>query len=381
MRAAGFLIALALTAGPAVAQEPQKEGRIWRGTLGETAITVCFFEQDARAGVYYADAALEPIRLEPTDDSAPQVAREMRGFDEATGANWTFAPEAGDRLAGDWQDAGQTRPIRLTAVPAAFSEYGTPCESEAFLAPLLAGGETTAKRASFEGTDHTELAYAGPKRSGLDDYHVTSFALDRVRPGDAAVNRALAAALPDGTAAHVAGQCVGWSMANASGAAGYWEQTVVPILLTARWLGVRDSGSSYCGGAHPNHYSGLAVYDRDSGAEVDPAAWFKPGALAFYDWEGETEPKAAKRPIAGLSEALGKAVLAHWPAREDGDECGTADGFGGSSWQIGLTREGPVFVPQLPHVIFACTEEVVLPWAKARPFLSAEGRAVMDSLR
>jgi hypothetical protein len=381
MRTAGFLVALALSAGPVVAQEPQKEGRIWRGTLGETAITVCFFEQDARAGVYYTDAALEPIRLEPTDDSAPQVARELRGFDEATGAIWTFAPEAGDQLAGDWRDAGQTRPISLTAVPAAFSEYGTPCESEAFLAPLLAGGETTAKRTIFEGTDYTELTYAGPKRSGLDDYHVISFALDRVRPGDAAVNQALAAALPDGTAAHVAGQCVGWSMANASGAAGYWEETVVPILMTARWLGVRDSGSSYCGGAHPNNYSGLAVYDRDSGAEVDPAGWFKPGALAFYDWDSETEPKAAKRPIAGLSEALGKAVMAHWPAREDGDECGTADGFGGSSWQIGLTREGPVFVPQLPHVIFACTEEIVLPWAEAGPFLSAEGRAVMDSLR
>ena len=116
--------------------------------------------------------------------------------------------------------AWPTRPIRLIAVPATIPEYGSPCESEAFLAPLLAGGETTAKRASFEGTDYTELTYAGPKRSGLDDYHVTSFALDRVRPGDAAVNQALAAALPDGTAAHVAGQCVGWSMANASGAAG-----------------------------------------------------------------------------------------------------------------------------------------------------------------
>lgn len=381
MRAATFLAALALTAGPALAQEQPQQGRIWKGTLGETAITACFFEQDARAGVYYADAALEPVRLESTDESAPQVARESRSFDDQTGATWSFAPDAGDRITGDWHSGDKTLPIRLTAVPATFSEYGTPCESEAFLAPLLAGGEITRKRASFDGADFTEFAYAGPKRSGLDDYHVTSFALDPVRLGDAAVNRMLAAVLPDGTAAHLAGQCAGWSMANASGAAGYWEQSVVPILMTARWLGVRDSGSSYCGGAHPNHYSSLAVYDRDSGAEVDPADWFKSGALAFYDWDSETEPKAAKRAIAGLSEALGKAVLARWPEREDGDECGIGDGFGGSSWQIGLTRAGPVFVPQLPHVIFACTEEVVLPWAEARPFLSAEGRAVMDSLR
>lgn len=381
MRAAGVLLALALTAAPAVAQEQPQQGRIWKGTLGETAITACFFEQDARAGVYYADAALEPVRLESTDERAPQVARESRSFDDQTGATWSFAPDAGDRITGDWHSGDTTLPIRLTAVPATIPEYGTPCESEAFLAPLLAGGETTAKRASFDGTDYTELAYAGPQRSGLDDYNVTSFALDRVQLGDAAVNRALAAVLPDGTAAHFAGQCAGWSMAHASGAAGYLEQAVVPILMTARWLGVRDSGSSYCGGAHPNHFTGFAVYDRDSGVEVDPATWFRPGALAFYDWEDETEPKPAKRPIAGLSEVLSKAVLARWPEREDGDECGMADGFGGSSWQIGLTREGPVFVPQFPHVIFACIEEVVLPWAEARPFLSAEGRAVMDSLR
>lgn len=381
MRAAWFFVALALTAAPVVAQEPQKEGRIWRGTLGETAITACFFEQDARAGAYYADAVLEPIRLELPDDNAPQVARESRNFDDQTGATWSLAPDADDRITGDWHSGDTTLPIRLIAVPASIPEYGSPCESEAFLAPLLAGGETTAKRASFDGTDYTELAYTGPKRSGLDDYAVTSFALDRVRPGDAAVNRALGAALPDGTAGHLAGQCAGWSMANGNGAAGYLEQAVVPILITPRWLGVRDSGSSYCGGAHPNHFTGFAVYDRDSGVEVDPAAWFTSGALEFYDGEAESEPKAAKRPIAGLSEALGKAVLAHWPEREDGDECGLADGFGGSGWQIGLTRDGPVFVPQLPHVIFACTEEVVLPWAKARPFLSAEGRAVMDSLR
>lgn len=381
MRAAGFLVALALTAGPALAQEQPQQGRIWKGTLGETAITACFFEQDNRAGVYYADAALEPVRLESTDESATQVARESRSFDDQTGATWRFAPDAGDRIIGDWHSGDTTLPIRLIAVPATIPEYGTPCESEAFLAPLLAGGETTAKRASLDGTDYTELAYAGPKRSGLDDYNVTSFALDRVRPGDAAVNRALGAALPDGTAAHFGGQCAGWSMGSPGGGTGYLGQEVVPILISPRWLGVRDSGSSYCGGAHPNHFTGFAVYDRDSGVEVDPAAWFKPGALAFYDWDSETEPKPAKRPIAGLSEALGKAVLAHWPAREDGDECGLADGFGGFSWQIGLTREGPVFVPQMPHVIFACTEEVVLPWAEARPFLSAEGRTVMDSLR
>jgi hypothetical protein len=383
MRAAGLLAALTLVAAPAGAEEqaPPQAGHIWRGTLGEAAITACFFERDAREGVYYADAALEPIRLQPMDSTAEEVSREIRSFDEEDGPIWTFAPAADDRLAGEWQQGGQTLPVRLTAVPATAPEYGTPCESEAFLAPLLVGGAITAKPARFGSTAYTELEYTGPKRSGLDDYNVATFALDPIRPGDAAINRALTAAMPDGTAAHVMGECAGWSLGNGGGGLGYLDKFLAPILITPRWLGIRDSGSSYCGGAHPNHFSGLAVYDRDSGAEVDPATWFKPGALEFYDFEGEIEPKPAKRPIAGLLEALAKAVQAHWPARDGNDECGVPEVISGTSWQIGLTRKGPVFVPQFPHVIFACTEEVVVPWKAVRPFLSDEGRAVAKSLR
>jgi hypothetical protein len=124
----------------------------------------------------------------------------------------------------------------------------------------------------------------------------------------------------------------------------------------------------------------MAVHDRDSGAEVDPSGWFKPGALGFYEWEVDLETKPVKRPIAGLSEALARAVLAQWPAADDRAGC-VAAARDNTWWEIGLTRAGPVFVPQFSHVIFACTEEIVLPWAKARPFLSDQGRAVEASLR
>ncbi|PLK25169.1 hypothetical protein C0V72_02435 [Porphyrobacter sp. TH134] len=378
MRSIAALAMLGLIAAPAAAEETAQASRIWRGMLGDTAITACFFDEDARAGIYYIDAALAPIGLDPAGDAGPNVSRERGGSDEGGEAIWIFAPDADDRIQGEWQRGDQTLGFGLTAVPVPLAEYSSPCETEAFLGPLLAGGEITDKPARFEGTAYTERSYTGPKRAGVDDYNVATLALDPVRPGDGAINRALAAALPDGTAAHGAGQCAGWSMANGGTGLGYLEQAIVPILISPRWLSVRDSGSSYCGGAHPNHFTGFAVYDRDSGAEVDPAAWFTPGALAFYDWESEP---GHPRAIAGLSDALGQALLAHWSGSNDLSECGTPDAIGGYSWQIGLTREGPVFVPQLPHVIFACTEEVVIPWKAARPFLSAEGRAVMDSLR
>lgn len=378
MRSVALHVALiaALTAAPVAAQEPApQEGRIWKGTLGDQAVTACFSVSYESVGIFYRDAALEPIRLVQADPADLQVLREVAGSEEEPAAVWTMQTPAGDRLDGEWRQGDTALPIRLSAVPAELTEYGTSCESAPFLDPLLAGGTTTEARASFAGTAYTKLTYRGPDRPGLGEYETATFALDPVRPGDAAINVALATVLPDGTAAHPMGQCVGMTLGGGMG--GYASDTLEPTLIARRWLGVRQSGSSDCGGAHPNHFMGLAVHNRETGAEVDPSAWFKPDALLFYDWEPEP---GTVRPIAGLSPALTKALLAQFPPREEGDECGAIVGEG-VSWDIGLSREGPMFVPQLPHVIFACTEELTLPWKAARPFLSAEGRAVMASVR
>ena len=385
-RSIGLLAALALVTAPAGAQEPTQTGRIWKGTLGGSAITACFEEEFIRDGLYYVDSAVVLIRLAKIEGSDPPAFAEVEAGDAAAGATWTLQRTEGviegERSNGAQGDE-ETLAIRLMALPVALAEYGSACETAAFLDPLLVGGEVISKRDSFEGTAYTVLEYQGPKRAGLEDYAVSYFALDPARPGDDAINRALAGALPDGTASHVMGQCAGMSLPGGIG--GYIEVAWVPVTITARWLGIRRSGSSYCGGAHPNHFLAASVYDRDSGAEVDPSRWFKPGTLAFYDFESEVDPKPVKRPVAGLSEPLATAVRAHWPkqgpAREDASECGLPEGLGGTQWDIGLTRKGPVFVHQLPYVIFACTEEVVVPWSMVRPFLSKEGRAVEASLR
>lgn len=375
---AALLAALALVAAPVGAQDVQpKQGRVWKGTLGDQPVTACFYDDGVRDGIYYADDTLEPIRLVDLDEAEP--LREITGRDDETGAVWVMQPPKGESRTGEWRKGDQTLPITLTASTVTLPEYGTACETAAFLDPLLGGGVVTSQRETFQGTAYTMREYEGPARAGLEDYSYASLWLDPVQPGDAAINAALAAFLPDGTAAHAMGQCVGLSLPGGIG--GYAEEALVPILLTPRWLGLRHSGTGYCGGAHPSHFAYMQVHDRSTGAEVDPSNWFEPGALAFYEWESELDPKPAKRPVAGLSAALAKALRAQWPAQEEESECGLLEEFGGTNWQIGLTREGPVFVPQLPYVIFACTEEVVIPWNKARPFLSAEGRAVEASLR
>jgi hypothetical protein len=383
MRGAGLLAALALVAAPAVPQEaaPQ-QGQVWKGTLGDTAITACFYDDGVRDGIYYTDASREPLRLVELDEAAPLV--EMTGRSDETGAVWIMPPPTGESRTGEWRKGDQTLPITLTASMVTLPEYGTSCETAAFLDPMLGGGVVTSQRETFQGTAYTMREYKGPARMGLEDYIFATLALDPEQPGDAAINRALAAFLPDGTAAHAMGQCVGMSLRG--GISGSAEEALEPILITPRWLGLRHSGTGYCGGAHPNHFLYLAVHDRYTGAEADPSTWFKPGALAFYEWESEIEPKPAKRYVAALGDGLWKLVRSRWPGYDDESGSGPPDepfnsGWVNSGWHIGLTREGPVFVPQLPYVIFANTEEIVIPWAEVRPFLSPEGQAVMASIR
>jgi hypothetical protein len=384
MRAGAVLAALALIAAPAVPQEAQPEqGLVWKGTLGDTAITACFFGEDSREGVFYADAALEPVRLEAQREDDPRALREMRGYDDPTGAEWSLTMRDESRIEGQWFKGEERLPIRLTAHPVTLPEYGTPCETAAFLDPLLAGGTVTSKRESLDGTGYTLREYTGPKRAGLDEaYTVATFALDPLRSGDAAINATLAAELPDGRARHEAGQCLGSSFSSPGGS-GYFGKTLTPELMTPRWVSVTVSGSSFCGGAHPGHFVMRQVFDRDSGAEVDPGRWFRQGAVLYYEFD--TVAKEGRREIAGLSAELTKAVLAHWLAGETAEDAEMRRDciamIGETGWHIGLTREGPVFVPQLPYALFACTEEIVLPWKAARPFLSPEGRAVMESLR
>ena len=383
-RGAGLIAALALVLSPGAAQEsPPQQGRIWKGTLGDKAITACFVGEGSPDGVFYIDSALEPVRLEADADAGPSDLREMRGYGDPTGAVWSVNVREGGRIEGEWRKGSETLPIRLTAEPVTLPEYGTACETGAFLDPLLVGGTVTRKRESLDGTAYTVIEYAGPQRSGLEDYSYQSLALDPVRPGDDAINAAFAKAIPDGTAQSAMGQCFGMGLGMGMGTSE--GSTTEPLVITPRWLGVRESGSGFCGGAHPNHYVVMHTYDRDSGAEVDPVEWFRPGALTFYEFSAVREGE--RREVAGLSPALLRAVLARWPVYEADGADGVAhradclDLASDRGWQIGLTREGPVFVPQMPHVAFACTEEIVLPWKDAAPFLSPAGRAVVESLR
>ncbi|MEL7445122.1 MAG: hypothetical protein AAGK02_04830 [Pseudomonadota bacterium] len=359
------------------AANPDRTGLVWTGTVGDLPITACFLDRETSDGAYYYHAHLKPLRLVQIDKGAPAVLTEIEGFNTNTGASWTIASKGDARLSGTWRMGERELPITLSAVPVNLPEFGSDCESAEFVEPLIVGGSVSEKQALFEGVNFTKLDYTPPAHLDIDSYLVGSFALNAGRPGDEAINRTLAKALPDGTVTHHMGQCVGMSIGT--GQLGYFNETLSPVLISDEWLGIDRTGSTYCGGAHPSHFLSLEAYNRSSGQQVDPSRWFKPGTLIFYEFESDLEGETT-RPIAGLTERLMNAVLAHWPDQEGGPGCAEF-AREGTGWDLGLEREGVAFVRQFPHVIFSCTAVITVPWSQLEPFLSDEGVSVRESLR
>ncbi|WP_108786863.1 hypothetical protein [Erythrobacter sp. Alg231-14] len=356
---------------------PVQSGQVWTGTLGGLPITACFDDPETMEGIYYYDAHLRPLRLVQIDEAAPNVLTEIEGFSDLSGATWTIDDMGEERMSATWRNDDRALPIALNASQVEVGgELGGSCQSAQFVEPLLVGGSVRESAATLVGIEYTKRNYTGPAHLGDDEYLVETIALDPIQAGDPAINAALAKTLPDGTVDHVMGECIAWHMP--AGGTGYLTETLIPTLITQRWLSVDRVGSTFCGGAHPSHFFTAAIYDRFDGTEADPSTWFKPDALVFYEFEDETDP-ASKRPVAGLSPSLVTKVELNWP-EEDGGECHHVP-ESGMGWTLGLAKDGVVFIPQLPHVIFACTAAVTIPWNELDPFLSETGHDVRASLQ
>ncbi|WP_160602921.1 hypothetical protein [Pontixanthobacter aquaemixtae] len=354
---------------------------VWRGTVGEQPIHACFNDD---TGVYYYDRHLRPIFLRP--DGARFAER--IGWDKETSARWSITYSGADRVEGEWSDGERQLPIRLRAVPWTVADrHASACESQAFMGPRLAGGQIETEPATLGKAGYTKLTFVPPAHFSADDLSIQTIALDGTRYGDISINYALAFHLPRGTIGDAYAECFARPMAF-RGVDGYFHKFVEPELITPRWLGVIESNSVECGGAHPSHWQSRRVFDRNSGKEIEVTSWLSDQAM-------DREILAEDTPDADVHTTLNQrfvdVLLRHWQPitdsasedeREHRDSCMQAAGEQ-SYWNVGLAAqsEGLAFIPSLPHVIAVCAETVVVPWGELAPFLTMEGRAAMLSLQ
>ncbi len=330
----------------------------WAGRIGSYKVMVCI-GTDGGSYLYASHAAKAPLALSAQDDAGRQWEEQEQGPAGKVSGHWRLGDVSGRVLQGQWTDAAGKR-----SLPISLERVGEPggCDFAALQrqAGLHPETVTSGKEAVRNGIHYRTI-------SALDG-SVNSIQLIDAGGRYDALNKKLrenfAKEISDGE------ECQAGSSLN-NGLLGWsYSSGVEPVALHGgRWLTLRSSLDYYCGGAHPDSGSFLQTVDVRSGAPLDIGRWIKMG-------------KDGALP-ASLSGMIGRQAMAQRGGGKDDDcaEVYASDDSAFSGYNMSLGAHGIVFQKELPHVVYACSEDVEIPFAQLAPFLTAAGKAEIKLLQ
>jgi len=372
--------ALAGSAAMAHAAEPASAtaawNGVWRGTVGTSAIQVCLQKRDyGGRGAYYYMRHLKIITLDPIDPPAGKdlVTWTENGVPDQPGKGplWHITSVKSGRLNGVWEGNGKSLPIALTAVPLKSDDNGETCGSMAFSLPRFVKPVITTKPAKVDGIAYTRVL-ADPGEAYAD----SSFETFQLAGNTPAIRRVNAELYKDVPTDPQHAQYFDCSMnALASGWDGSQTSELSPETLTPGFMVEADSESWDCGGAHPDGGTTYTTWDLKTGTKIDLYSLFTKAALTRTEHNKGTANAYTTTDYAAPFKAM---IAAAVPLADD--ECKepvtTAD-----YWSIRLTRDGMAFTPHLPHVVAACIDDGVIPYAKLAPYLTPAGKALVAAFQ
>lgn len=346
---------------------------LWQGTIGTQNVMVQLAptKQGCDARYYYYKHLLG-ISLIDKDRRQGRVWTESPGTNHE--AAWTFSSLSPDRrqLTGEWvsQDGQRRLPIRLSLqalTPATDGEDGKPryncnAHGKAFDAPRVARALQERKVADsdtlFQGVDAGPYPYRNVSVLGE---HVRGFS--STSPGH---HPRLVQMLGNWERESVAQyyDCAFGLVGREGGADADFFLELSPQFWNSKLLVLRESYSNYCGGAHPNGgVSSYRVWDLLEDRPVEMWKWIKGGS--------NTTRISSKR--------LFKLLAARYSRRNEKGNGSCADALEGQEYYLTYPKTtGMVFSPSLPHVIQACAEDIEIPWAEMRPFLTSAGQKALQ---
>lgn len=342
----------------AAAQDDLPWAGVYRGTIGRYPVVACFdrWPGGKGKGAYYYLSQLRPIALR-----GPDPFTDWREGDDAKGPEWRLDRSDGIRVSGTWHDGVRRLPIALSRV-ADGGEGFSPCAADAFIAPRVGKIDFTRTRQGLGSFAFDRLTMVAPR--AFPDVSIVGMDFVSTEPGDEAIRALLGAMMPQGEVSDEYVQCMAGSLGSL-GIDGDYSREVIPSFANRELLGVWSTNGSFCGGAHPSYWTEYFVFDRQSGARLDPRLWFGPDGFAD-DGYGSLLIQPALRDL----------VMTHWPHDPDGDsECRDfVSDF--EYWSVGIDPDGLGFQPDVPHVATACGEYVTVGWDELAPFLNAAGKAI-----
>ena len=330
---------------PAWAAAPIKAGTVYRGTVGNLPVVLQLGEgADGIGGAarYYYERKGVNIELTPFRSGQNLILQEevwsgpMDGR-VVTGCLTLSRNAAG--LTGTW-----AKPTGLGKLPVRLSPLnvlGTALQLPS--SPGLLKLKVTDPLA-FLKLNHVWLTQAGGKsvREPLSGV---------VYPRVAGASAGLKAALQDRQLGHAVSALDCQSMLGSSDMDEGYELNAAITYLSAKLVSLREDAGYYCGGAHPDNYTEGVMLDRATGRPVPlTAIW----------------PRLTPARQSAL-------YLSHLPADLD-SECLDVLRDMGSEFTFYLTPTGLNLTPTgLPHVVGACAETAVLPFASLKADANAQG--------
>ncbi len=337
---------------------------VWRGTLGRQEVMVNLQPEGCGSAYYYL-RHLWSIRLAEKD---PRRDRWHEGPDDAP-ALWTLEAVTDSAIEGTWADAsGQRRlPLRLKRVAAAVSARPNECPAtghEAFNAPRVKAKAPALVEIRIEGRAWKALEVPGAEIRAL----LVPASMPDVPPRlERRQRQWVATTVVDFFECQLGLAEFSQGKAIQADYRAEWQ----PVFLNARWLAMREDHSNFCGGAHPNFgVLGTLVWDLAADREVDPWTWLRVGR----------SPEGWRLLPQELKALLAKIYAKGRDGGDDADRQCREAVEQLASYHLAPSAEGLVFMPELPHVVQACADDVVVPWAQLGPFLTPAGRAAQPSL-
>lgn len=330
---------LALTLGTAQA------ATVYRGTVGAQPVALRLNGPDDSRYFYLNRGVDIPLDVQDSG-GALKLTERLASWDQATDGSYTKITgrlnlsRSGAGLTGSWQspDGAKTLPVALKPVNVAAEKLALPAT------PLLQKWRAE-DAATFLKFNHALLP-AGTA-NGLNWVREP---LSGLRYPSLPAGAAGAGVLQDRLLDAARSKLDCQSDVGARADTFDWEQQTSVTYRSARLLSLRDTVSSFCGGAHPDAYTDGLILDLKTGRALTPSALW---------------PKLTTRE-------LHRRYLAAYPRRSDNAECVQAvqteiqaqdTPNTDTAYASFLSVRGLTLWPNyLPHVVLACAEEVTLPY-------------------
>lgn len=339
MLVGGFLPPLAHAATPCRG--------VWSGTIGGIPISMEITETYGR---YYYRENFSDLVLIPTNSLATEW-QELDSKGKQTGRAYLSCNSG--KLEGIWMSADKSKTLSINAVSSA----------------------------SYDARRTARLPLKVQKTQTLGSRSIDTIAVNgtpalntlRLRgegPGIRQVNSLLQKELADIVTNHMICVNMGYAAGRFQDPWGD-ERNQEPAFWVGNVLSVRSFYSGYCGGAHPYHVQSYRTYDTSAGKAIPIENWLD----SAYRKE---IPLGSKLDAMVKSQMLGgKKSPDDLPA--DQREC-AEEALNKPAQISSIEKQGMGFDFLFPYSMSACREDYVIPWRKIRPFLSEEGKRLLNDI-